>query len=188
MQNNDIIKQVNNYAMQNGVVLGLFGIATLAAFKWSLTSPFLGVLFEVMLFASPVLAAMLTFQFRRATVGNAAPFSFARGFLHALFMGFYASIWIALVVFIYLRYFDHGTIFTAYEQMLNTPAMQEYIRQSGMNAQLAEIAGEGGIKGLTEAMQAIPPATYAALFLYFPLIIGPFISAVIGLICRRGSH
>ena len=62
MQNESIIKQVNDYAMQNGVILGLFGIATLTAFKWSLTMPFFGILFEVMLLGSPVFATILTFE------------------------------------------------------------------------------------------------------------------------------
>lgn len=183
-----MIKQINNYAMQNGVVLGLFGIATLAAFKWSLSMPFMGVLFEIMLIASPVVATFLTIKYRKTVIAESESFSFTHGFLHALFTGFYASIWIALIVFIYLSYFDNGSIFAAYEQMLNTPATQEYLRQSGMNAQLMEITGESGIKGLTEAIQSIPPTTYAALFLYLPLIVGPFISAIIGLICRRAAR
>lgn len=185
MQNESIIKQVNDYAMQNGVILGLFGIATLTTFKWSLTMPFFGILFEVMLLGSPVFATILTLKYRRQQVSKNEPFSFLRGFLHALFMGFYASLWIALIVFIYLRFFDHGTIFAAYEQMLDTPMMRDYLRQSGLDAQIAQISGTGGVKGLAAAMQSIGPATYASLFLYFPMIFGPIISAIIGLICRR---
>lgn len=171
--------------MQNGVILGLFGIATLTAFKWSLIMPFFGILFEVMLLGSPVFATILTLKYRRQQVSKNEPFSFLRGFLHALFMGFYASLWIALIVFIYLRFFDHGTIFAAYEQMLDTPMMRDYLRQSGLDAQIAQISGTGGVKGLAAAMQSIGPATYASLFLYFPMIFGPIISAIIGLICRR---
>ncbi|EJX03451.1 hypothetical protein, membrane, partial [gut metagenome] len=111
--NNEIIREVNQYAMQNGIVLGLFGIASLAVFKWSFYHPFFSTLFMVMLIGSPVLGVFLTFKYRQASVGTDAPFGFARGFLHALFTGFYASIWVALFTFVYLNYFDHGTLFAA---------------------------------------------------------------------------
>lgn len=171
--------------MQNGIVLGLFGVLSLVAFKWSFTIPFFSTLFGVMLMGSPVLATVLTLKFRNLTTAPYEPFSFLNGFLHALFTGFYASIWIALVTFIYLQYFDHGTIFAAYAKSLENPQTLAYLKESGLDAQLNEITGGRGIQGVAEIMQAVGAATYSTLSIYFALIFGPFISAAIGLFCRR---
>lgn len=185
MQNNEIVRQINAYAMQHGIVLGLFGVGSLAVFKWSFTFPFFSTLFSVMLLATPVLATVLTLQYRNAIRPQEPSFSFARGFLHALFTGFYASIWVALFTFVYLQYFDHGTIFAAYGRSLETPETRRALRESGIDAQLNQLTGGRGVQGLVDAMQAVGAATYASLSLYFTLIFGPFISAVIGLVCRR---
>lgn len=186
MQNNEIVSQINVYAMRNGIVLGLFGVATLAVFRHSFDVPFLSTLFLVMLLFTPVLCLWQTLCMRRETVGENESFGFTRGFLHALFTGFYASIWIALVTFVYLQYFDGGAIFAAYARSLDTPEVQLYLTQTGIDKQLVEMTGQGGAKGLADAMASIGAATYAAMSIYFTLIFGPVISAVIGLVCRRG--
>lgn len=185
MDNRENFRLINWHAMRNGITLGLFGILTLASFKWSLSMPFFSILFNVMIIASPILGGVLTFRFRKAVVGTEGPFSFMAGFLHTMFAGFYASIWIAVAVYVYLHYFDHGMIFAAYAQALDTPEMQQYLQLSGMNAQIEELTGTGGVQGLVDAMQAAGAAPYATFSIYSSLIIGPFISAVVGLMARR---
>lgn len=185
MQNNTIVSEINNFAMQNGVVLGLFGIGSLMVFRWSLTVPFLSTLFCVMILSYPILAAFLTMRVRNYYVEGTGEFSFMNGFLHALFTSFYASIWVALFTFVYLQYFDHGTIFEAYAKAIDTPEMQAYLQEMGVNAELANLSGSQGVKGLVEAMEKIGPATYAAMTLYSTIFFGPIISLVIALICRK---
>ena len=185
MNNSDNFRIINGYAMRNGITLGIFGILTLACFMWSLSMPFFSILFNVMVIANPVLGGILTFRFRKAEAGTDEPFSFMSGFLHAIFMGFYASMWVALCVFVYLQYFDHGMIFAAYAQMLDTPEMEQYLQLSGMNAQIEEMTGGTGVEGLVEAMRSAGAAPYATFSIYLSLILGPFISAIIGLSARR---
>ncbi len=185
MQNNDNVKQINAFAMRNGIVLGLFGILSLVVLKWSFSIPFCSTLFGVMLLCSPVLATYQTVRFRQAIASEISDFGFMRGFLHALLTGFYASVWVALFTFVYLQYFDHGSIFEAYGHSLNTPEMKTYLRQSGIDAQLAQMTGKGGVRGLVEAMQSLGASTYASFSLYCSLIFGPVIAAVIGLITRK---
>lgn len=185
MQNKEYVGLINNYAMRDGIVLGLFGIASLAVFLWSFKIQFFSTLFVVMLFASPFLACFLTFRFRTDSTEPGEPFGFLRGFLHALFTGFYASVWIALCTFLYLQYFDHGMIFEAYRQSLHSPETTAYLRQSGMEAQINLMTNGKGVDGMVDMMQSLGSATYAAMSLYCALIAGPFISVVIGLVCRR---
>lgn len=185
MNKNDNFRLINTFSMRNGIVLGLFGILTLAAFRWSLSMPFFAALFNIMVLASPLLGGWLTFQFRKSVAANQDSFSFMSGFLHSLFMGFYASLWIALAVFVYLQYFDHGMIFAAYEQMLDTPEMSQYLQLSGINAQIEEMTENGGVHGMIEVMQSVGAAPYATFSIYMSLIFGPLISAIIGLLARR---
>lgn len=185
MVDNENIRHTNAAAMHGGVVLGFFAVLTLVVLRWSFFIPFLSTLFVVMLAGSPVLATLLTLQYRREVAGAEQSFSFMSGFLYALFTGFYASLWVALVTFVYLQYFDHGTIFQAYAAQLNTPEAQTALQQSGMAAQLEALDGGRGAEGLAETLQSLGAATYAALSLYFSLIAGPVISVIIGLICKR---
>lgn len=182
MQNNETIGSINTSAMKKGACLGLFGIASLVVFKWSFTLPLLSSLFTLMVLASPVLAALLTMRYRNESTEK---FDFMKGFLHTLFMGFYASIWVAVVVFVYLQYFDHGTIFVAYGQSIDTPEIHQYLMQSGIDAQLYELSGAHGVQGLVSALQSMGAATYASMPLYSAMFFGPIISVIVGVICRR---
>lgn len=184
MQNNDIVKQINTYAMQNGLILGGFGIVSLFVLRWSFSMPSLSFLFTLMLFGSFVLAAKLTFKIRNEIAGKDGIFNFFQGFLHTFFMGFYASVLIAVFVFVYLRYFDYGAIFAAYGHSIDTPEMRQYLMQSGVDAQIAEMTGEHGVQGLVHALQCLGAATYASMSLYSSIIIGPLVSIIIGLLCR----
>lgn len=186
MQNNSPISQVNAFAMYDGVVLGLFGLLTLYVSKLSFSEPFFSTLFLLMLIGSPVLAAFRTFRFRRIVTEPGAPFTFTRGFLHALFMGFYASIWVALGIFLYFSYLDHGSYFASFGASLARPEIQESFDASGMTETINLMTNGRGVEGLVDDMQAIGAATYAALALYSVLIFGPFISLLIGLLARRG--
>lgn len=186
MQNNETLRQANAFAMQDGIVLGLWGIATMWVFKGSFSVPFFSSLFAAMFLCSPVVAALQTLRYRRAVAGKEGSFAFSRGFLHALLTGFYASVWVAIAIFVYLQYFDHGRLFAAYAQSLNAPQVQAYFQQSGMAASIDAISGGRGAEGLADAMQAVGAANYAALSLYAALLLGPAISAVIGWVARRG--
>lgn len=185
MSSNDTIKYTNAYAMQDGVVLGLFACMTLVVFKWSLTHPFFSMLFTVMLLGGPVLTVMLTRKYRSQVVAPQEPFSFATGFMHALFVGFYASVWVTLFIFVYLRYFDHGTLFVAYANSLDTPEMKAWMQQSGMEAQINLVTEGQGVQGLVAAMQRVGAATYASLALYGAFLVGPFVAILSGLLNTR---
>lgn len=185
MQSKNLVSEINNYAMQNGIILGLFGIISLVVFKWSLTIPFMSTLFYVMLLGSPFLTAYLTMKLRNQYVKEIGKFTYMNGFMHAFFTGFYASIWVALFTFIYLQYFDHGAIFAAYAKVIDTPEMQLYLQQSGLNTEISQISGAQGVQGLVEALRNVGSATYAAMSLYCTLIFGPIFSAIIAFICKK---
>ena len=109
-QVNNPFKDLNGWAMEAGCVLGAYGCASLALFKWSLLYPVAGSLFTFSLAGGPVVAGLLTRRMRDRSRPADAPFLFTEGFLHTLLMGLYASLWVALFIFLYLHYFFNMSI------------------------------------------------------------------------------
>ena len=132
-----------------------------------------------------LLGVVLTGRFRRSVAGADGAFTFGRGFTHTLFMGFYASIWVAVGIFVYLRYFDNGAIFSDYATALSRPELQQALQESGLLEQLNAASGEGGLEGLPDALRSVGPAGYAAASLYMAMFATPLIALFAGAVCRR---
>ena len=184
-QDYNAFQQTNAYAMQNGLWLGLWGWLSLVAFRYSFSSALCSNLLMLMTLAGPVLGVVLTGRFRRSVAGADGAFTFGRGFTHTLFMGFYASIWVAVGIFVYLRYFDNGAIFSDYAAALSRPELQQALQESGLLEQLNAASGEGGLEGLPDALRSVGPAGYAAASLYMAMFATPVIALFVGLVCRR---
>ena len=184
-QDYNAFQQTNAYAMQNGLWLGLWGWLSLVAFRYSFGSVLCYNLLMLMTLAGPVLGVVLTGRFRRSVAGADGAFTFGRGFTHTLFMGFYASIWVAVGIFVYLRYFDNGAIFSDYAAALSQPELQQALQESGLLEQLNAASGEGGLEGLPDALRSVGPAGYAAASLYMAMFATPLIALFAGAVCRR---
>lgn len=182
---NNTFQQTNAYAMQNGLWLGLWGWLSLVAFRYSFGSVLCSNLLMLMTLTSPVLGVVLTGRFRRSVAGADGAFTFGRGFTHTLFMGFYASIWVAVGIYVYLRYFDNGAIFSDYAAALSRPELQQALQESGLLEQLNAASGEGGLEGLPDALRSVGPAGYAAASLYMAMFATPLIALFAGAVCRR---
>ena len=181
-----ILNTSNSYAMLHGIFLGIWGILSLVFNVLSLTQVWMQL--PVMLFtlSSPFFACWLTFRFRREVAPlPTQSFSFTAGFLHTFFCGFYASLWIALFVYVYLRFLDGGYVFDLYEQILNAPDFQQALRASGMSATIEPM---GGVKGMVEQMRALPPSSYASTFFIYSLLLAPFFSLIIGALSSRKAR
>ena len=100
-------KQLNAFAMQYGIALGAWGMLSLVTTGVSLKITSLSLLSSIVTLASPVIAALLTSRFRKSTTTPEEGFTFGRAFLFVFTTGFYASIWIAAFVFLYLAYWDN---------------------------------------------------------------------------------
>lgn len=181
-----ILNTSNSYAMLHGIFLGIWGILSLVFNVLSLTQVWMQL--PVMLFtlSSPFFACWLTFRFRREVAPlPTQSFSFTAGFLHTFFCGFYASLWVALFVYVYLRFMDGGYVFDLYEQILKAPDFQQALRASGMSATIEPM---GGVKGMVEQMRALPPSSYASTFFIYSLLLAPFFSLIIGAVSSRKAR
>ena len=184
-QDYNAFQQTNAYAMQNGLWLGLWGWLSLVAFRYSFGSVLCSNLLMLMTLAGPVLGVVLTGRIRRSVAATDGAFTFGRGFMYSLFMGCYASIWVAVGIFVYLRYFDNGAIFSDYAAALSRPELQQALQESGLLEQLNAASGEGGLEGLPDALRSVGPAGYAAASLYMAMFATPLIALFAGAVCRR---
>ncbi len=171
--------------MLYALVLGLWGIMSLVIFGIALSTPSLSLFSTIIMFSTPLLALYLTFRFRKNVTFDDESFSFTRGYVFTFFMGIYASLLVAVFVFIYLAFFDGGYIFDSYEAVLSQPDSLSQLRSSGILAQLEEAGGS--VHEIVNTMREISPIYYAALIINFTLLCAPVISLLIAWICARRS-
>jgi hypothetical protein len=176
------IKQINAYALQYGLFLGLLGIASLILTGLSLRTPDLSFISLPVTLSSPFVAFLFCRRFRSQTATEEEGFSFANGFFFTFIMGLYASIWIAMFVFFYLRFFDHGYIFDAYSALLHDPATYQQLQEDGL---LETLDAAGGIDAVIDTMRLTAPINYAGMVVYTTVISAPIVSCIIALIARR---
>lgn len=171
--------------MQYGLLLGIWGILGLCVMGLSFKIPSLSIISTLMTIGSPIVAVFLTIRFRKAVIDIEEGFSFGRAFLFTFMTGIYASIWIAVFVYVYLAYMDGGYIFNAYEAMLTQPEYTAQLQESGF---MSTINAAGGLDNFVDTMRSIPPANYAGMVIYMTIFSAPFISAIISAICRKAPR
>ena len=173
-------KQTNAYAMQYGILLGIWGFLALAFSILSYTHTWIGWLSNIFMLGSPVVGCLMTLRFRKeVSESPSSAFTLGRGFAFTFMLGTYASIWITLAVFVYFQWFDHGYVYSLYEQAFSTGEMRMQMARSGVS--------QSQIQDYLEVMRALTPGSYASTIMFLSLIADGPISLVIALIARRSE-
>ena len=119
-------------AMRYGTGMGLLWAFKFMLFPLGLRIPFLQLLFIVLTIGVPFLGYIFAKKFRERHCDGSITFS--RAFLFTTFMYMFASLFVAVVHYIYFRYIDGGFVFEAYRSILNqfkeTDNLTEPIRRS----------------------------------------------------------
>ena len=149
-------QQTNAFAMQYGVLLGAFGLLTLAVFVLSFQFQSLGILTDLMFLGSPFLATYFTLRFRKTVMVPEFGFTFGRAFGFTFFMGIYATLWVALGVFVYLNFFDGGYLFDKIEEVISSPQFVAQLRQAGSWDMI--IDQYGSLPKMVNVLRSISPA------------------------------
>lgn len=182
---NNGFRQTNAYAMQNGVLLGLVALAAFAAFVCSFAYPVFSSVSLLLMLGSPVVAVCLTLCFRSAVAGKSGQFSYSRGFSHTFLTILYASVWLAMGVYVYFAYIDRGFFVDSYLSVLQRPEIQEGLKNSPLWQQVLRPAEGKELEELAGMMRSIGPASYSALMVYLGLVGGLPCAVVAGMVCRR---
>lgn len=186
------MRQTNAFAMQYGLLLGLWSLAGLFVMFACLLDSQWSALGQTMLIGSPFLGAFFTLRFRNAVTQPGDAFTFGRGYLHTLFMGLYASLWIALGVFVYFSYFDGGRFVDILQQWVAQPANAQSLQLLESQGMFDEIYRDFSVDSFSDVLDTfrnVPPAAFAGMILYWTLLSAPVISIFVGLFAmRRGMR
>lgn len=102
--------------MQYGTIMGLFWIAKFVLIPLGIQVPSLHVLFFLLTLCVPFLGYYFARRFRVKECNN--ELSYGRSFLFLFLMYFYASILVAVIHYIYFRFFDEGALMDFYKSSL----------------------------------------------------------------------
>lgn len=194
MENEEIIRlrqanfrQTNAYAMQHGIMLGLWAVGCQACYVAGLSHPLFSNLWMLMLIGIPALTCIFTLRLRRIA-GNDRPFPFSRGFVHAFLTLLYTAVWAAVATFVYMQFFDNGYVFDCYTATLSRPEMVELMNQSGMSETIKASTNGHTMIDVVNELRNFGAANFAALIIYFYILSSPFISILAGLVSMRRNN
>lgn len=180
-------RQTNAYAMQNGIILGVWSSLCLACFVGGLSNPAFSTLWMLMMIGIPVVTWVLTLRFRRI-VGLDVNFPFNRGFMHAFLTLLYCAVWAGVVTFVYMQFFDNGFIFDTYVQRLSDPELIKAMDAAGMTQQIKEATGGLSAIDVVNEMRNVGAGNYAALIIYTYMLSSPIIAVMVGLLTMHRVH
>lgn len=176
--------QLNAFAMQNGLVVGIWVLLAQYAIIGSFTYPMLSMVNLFMMLFAPILLFVLTKKFRQA-VSPSGVFTITQGFLHTLLTTIYASTWVAIGVYVYLTYVDGGYLFDSYVEYFNRPEIKEMLAQKELQLGLATTMQGMTFEEVINGLRCVPPATYAMMVFYGNLMVSPLLSLLIAIFLRR---
>lgn len=104
-------------AMRYGTGMGLLWAFKFMLFPLGLRIPFLQLLFIILTLGVPVLGYVFAKKFRERYCEGSI--SFGRAFMFTTFMFMFASLFVAVVHYVYFHYLDNGFVFNAYQEILN---------------------------------------------------------------------
>lgn len=180
-------RQTNAYAMQNGIILGVWAIICQACYVGGLTTPLLSTVWMLMLLAIPVVTWILTLRFRRV-VGLDVNFPFARGFMHAFLTLLYCAVWAGVATFVYMQFIDGGHIFDCIVKNVNDPAFAKQMSEAGLEQQISEATNGKTIVDLINELRSVGAGNWAAMIIYLYMFTSPVISVIVGLLTMHKVH
>lgn len=180
-----LFRQLNAFAMQGGLILGVWMIATFALETGSARSEGLSVLFLLGAVSVPVVGWQLVRRFRDGVCGGFI--SFARAYVFSLLVYFYAAVLLAAAVYVYFRFIDHGALVQSYIDYLGRPDVVAQLStpaaQQALHAWPVHTAAQ--MQSLLGQMQSITPTVWAANAINMSLFGGALCSLVVALIVMR---
>lgn len=124
---------LQEHAMRYGTAMGIFWACKFALFPLGMNMPLLLIFFFILTMSVPVLGYLFARRFRDLQCEGSITFS--RAYLFTAFMYMFASLFVALIHYLYFRYMDNGLIVGTYQEMVNqmatiaTADMQESMEQ-----------------------------------------------------------
>ena len=124
-------KQLKAFARIDGAILGGIMCGTFFAFIASLSNMAWQLVYLLGIIAVPVFVAMRVRNYRDNIVRKRV--SFRRAAAYSMHCFGYSSLILAIVMYVYFQYFDHGMMLTNLRNYFAMPEMQEAMKIYGVD-------------------------------------------------------
>lgn len=167
--------QFKAFTRQDGALTGVLMSVVFFVFIASFTRPALQLLYILGMISVPILIAMRVRNYRDKIV--MARISKRRAFGYSLSCFMYGSLILALTVFAYFQFFDHGSFINTLQTYFAMPEMEQALKMYGMSPAV--------LKEELNAMQELRAIDVALSMITNTFTIGIFCSLIIALFSRR---
>ena len=168
--------QLKAFARQDGALLSVLWIGAFACYILGMTRPALGMAALLAIVVSPFFAANRLRHFRDDALQGII--SFARAYAYTILTFFYAGLLLAMAIFLYFNFMDHGYLLGQFTSMLNSPEGQQAISAYGLSNEMNE-----GLKELAD----MRPIDYALNMLTINITTGFLLGIPIALLMQRSA-
>ena len=124
-------KQLKAFARIDGAILGGIMCGTFFAFIASLSNMAWQLVYLLGIIAVPVFVAMRVRNYRDNIVRKRV--SFRRAAAYSMHCFGYSSLILAIVMYVYFQYFDHGMMLTSLRNYFSMPEIQEAMKIYGVD-------------------------------------------------------
>ena len=169
--------QLKAFARIDGALLALWWLTGFVCYVAGLTNQMLGLLAIVLLLSSPLFVAKRLKMFRDMALGGAI--SFSRGWAYVVLVFFYASLLLALAVYAYFAFLDHGYVIQTLRNTMSNPEMMQLLEQYQMDDMLNQTINE---------MSSVRPIDIALNMLASNLIIGLVVGMPVAAVLKSKSQ
>ena len=168
-------KQLKAFARLDGAILGGIMCGTFFAFIASLSNMAWQLVYLLGIIAVPVFVAMRVRNYRDNIVRKRV--SFRRAAAYSMHCFGYSSLILAIVMYVYFQYFDHGMMLTSLRNYFAMPEMQEAMKIYGVDKSIFD-------DQLT-VMSSLRPIDVAFSMISNTLFAGLGCSLLVAVISRR---
>ena len=168
-------KQLKAFARLDGAILGGIMCGTFFAFIASLSNMTWQLVYLLGIIAVPVFVAMRVRNYRDNIVRKRV--SFRRAAAYSMHCFGYSSLILAIVMYVYFQYFDHGMMLTSLRNYFAMPEMQEAMKIYGVDKSIFD-------DQLT-VMSSLRPIDVAFSMISNTLFAGLGCSLLVAVISRR---
>lgn len=179
-----VYQQANACAMKQGVFFGVWWVLGFAAVMGMFSFPLASLAALFVFFSTPFLGGVFTYRFKASADG---PCTFGQLYVHSALLYFYASLWMAVAVYVYFAFLDHGAFFQSYTDYLHRPEVEAQLSTPAMQREMARMTGGGGVDELVNALSGIGAATFAVNALTSNVFVGLILSLPAALVVRYAN-
>ena len=108
---------LQEYAMRYGTAMGIFWACKFVLFPLGMSMPLLLIFFFILTLSVPILGYLFVRKYREQQCEGVLNFS--RAYIFTIFMYMFASLFVAVIHYLYFRYIDNGMIINTYQGMID---------------------------------------------------------------------